>query len=125
MRAVILSAMLVALGAGCVIEAPDDGDQQPRYTQAEKAWLAEAYPVLQTNCTVCHDAKDVRGGIGFMAGETMWEVRENLLSSGEINLDRPETSRLLTKGAHQGPAMTARDASKLLFWIQAERDERF
>ncbi|HEX5061244.1 MAG TPA: hypothetical protein VFV99_17880 [Kofleriaceae bacterium] len=118
-------AILLVLLAGCVIEGPDGMDRGPAYTQAEKAWLAEALPVLQANCVVCHSASDVRGGIGFLDGETAWDIRSNLLASGEVNLDRPETSRLLSKGAHQGPAMTATEASKLLFWIQAERDERF
>jgi len=119
------AAIFLVLLAGCVIEGPDEADQEPAYTQAEKAWLAEALPVLQGNCTACHGAKDTRGEIGFLAGETVWEVRKNLLVAGVVNLDRPETSRLLTKGAHVGPSMTAREASKLLFWIQAERDERF
>ena len=38
-----------------------------------------------------------------------------------VNLDAPQSSRVLTKGLHDGPALTADQASRLLEWIQAEK----
>jgi hypothetical protein len=39
-----------------------------------------------------------------------------------VNLEAPQSSRILTKGAHSGPALLASQASDLLEWIAAERD---
>jgi hypothetical protein len=41
-----------------------------------------------------------------------------------INLSAPQSSRMLTKGAHTGPALEAKEASDILSWIVAERDAR-
>jgi hypothetical protein len=62
--------------------------------------------------------------LNFLAGDTIWEIRETVLASDVVNLDAPATSRLLTKGVHTGPAMNAIEVSDLLVWLQAEQAER-
>jgi hypothetical protein len=111
-------SLVALLLAGCV----ENEDTAPTRTLAQRAFIAEALPVLQQQCVACHgNATNV---LGFMAGETADEIRLNLVSSGEVNIVTPTSSRLLTKGAHSGPYLTAAETSALLEWITAERDER-
>lgn len=39
-----------------------------------------------------------------------------------VNTDAPESSRVLVKGAHEGPSLDATQTSAILGWIQAEHD---
>jgi hypothetical protein len=120
--------LLVPLLAGCTLyfgdgtKDPVPDDPPPSLSPAERAWVEQALPVLKANCISCHAVSDP--GISFLAGDTVWEMRQNILASDVVNLDVPQSSRILTKGAHQGPAMTASQASDLLEWLVAERDER-
>jgi hypothetical protein len=41
-----------------------------------------------------------------------------------VNLGAPKSSRVLSKGMHEGPALSAQEASAILGWIEAERDAR-
>ena len=114
------AAILLVLLAGCLIEGDEEVTPEPTY--AEKAWLVEALPVFQQSCMACH--WQTTDAPGFLAGDTAWEIRLSLLASGVVSVRAPETSRVLTKGAHAGPALLAVDASKILYWLQAERDQR-
>ena len=123
-----MRAMVLLLLAGCTIDFVDDPKPPPEppppmLTTAERAWREQALPVFKAQCIVCHGNGAV-GTIGFLAGNDEWEIRQTILASGEVNLDQPTASRLLQKGSHTGPAMTAQMASSILSWIQAERDER-
>ena len=78
--------------------------------------------MLTQQCGACH----LGGGAapGFLAGDTVWQQRANILASGVVNFDYPAASRLITKGSHSGPGMNAPSAAAILEWVQAERDER-
>lgn len=122
-----MRTILLVLMAGCTLEFgdgkdPADDPPPPSLTQAERAWVEQALPVLKANCVTCHAGTDP--SISFLAGNTVWEMRQSILASGVVNVDVPTASRIFTKGAHSGPAMTAAQASDLLAWLQAERDER-
>jgi hypothetical protein len=64
--------------------------------------------------------------IGYLAGASDLERRDTLIAymPAVINLSAPKSSRMLTKGAHTGPALDATEASDILSWIVAERDAR-
>ena len=118
--------VLVIALAGCSLyfgDGKEEGPPPPDLTPAERAWVEQAQPVFAANCQTCH-AGSVAQGMNFLAGNTVWEQRDSLLDSGMVNLGAPESSRILTKGWHSGPAMTAQQASAILSWIVAERDER-
>lgn len=115
-------AMLV-LVVGCVEYGDNRPPPEPPLTPAERAWLDEALPVFQALCMACH-AQTAVDTPDFLAGETPWEIRDNLLASGTVNLDDPARSRLFVKGVHSGPAMSSDQISAILDWIEAERDER-
>ncbi|HEY5948236.1 MAG TPA: hypothetical protein VIV40_22220 [Kofleriaceae bacterium] len=112
--------LLLVVLAGCLIEYGDD--KPVPLTTAERAWLDDALPAMQAQCIVCHSG--TAESPGFLAGDTAWEIRDTLLQSGVVDVVAPERSRLLSKGAHYGPAMTASQAADILGWLQAERDEQ-
>jgi mono/diheme cytochrome c family protein len=89
---------------------------------ARTAWINGAAPVLTTNCVACHNGS--RPMIEFLAGAGDLELRTTILAytPAVINLDAPASSRLLTKGVHDGPALLASEASELLEWIKKEKD---
>jgi len=118
-----LALVLVVL-SGCALYFGDDSPppSPQQMSEAERLWINKAYPAMQQACTACHGAQDP--SIAFLAGNDPWQVRDTLLASEFVSLDHPETSRLLTKGPHAGPGMTALQTSDILEWLTAERDGR-
>jgi hypothetical protein len=104
------------------------GNTTPEAALALQKFTDDAYPVLSTNCAACHIAMDPK----FLAGNTtstdpavqIAATRTALLgfSPGVVNLDAPESSRILTKGVHSGPALNAIQSASILGWLQAEKD---
>ena len=124
-----MRTLLLFLLAGCTLyfgddQPPADDPPPPSLSQAERAWVEQALPVLKAQCVACHASTSTDPSINFLAGNTVWEMRQSILASGVVNVDVPQSSRIFTKGAHQGPAMTASQTSDLLEWLVAERDER-
>jgi len=117
-----LSAGAVAMVAlmGCTGLIP--GDATDESALAKKAWSEKAAPVLATNCAACHNGS--RPMIEFLSGDNDMAMRDAILAfqPAVVNLDAPASSRLLTKGVHDGPALLASQASDLLEWIKAEKD---
>ena len=99
-----------------------DGNLTPEQKAAMAAWNNKAYPHLHQQCEGCHSGSTA--GVEFLAGGTASAMHETLMnfSVQVVNLDAPESSRLLTKGAHAGPALTATESADILEWVQAERD---
>jgi len=121
---------IIAVMTGCtgLIEGKgSDNSLTPEQKTAQEKWLNEALPAFQHGtCVTCHQGQ--QPNVGFLIGDTDLAIRDTLLaynppSSGQVvNLDAPQSSRVLTKGVHEGPAMLADDASSILDWIQAEAD---
>jgi len=110
-----IGAALVVVVGGCSTTSQPEG-------RAERAWEDLALPILQADCAACHATP---GPLGFLAGDTPLAIRMSLLEYQPpiVDLGAPASSRLLTKGAHDGPGFSAQEAADLLEWIQAERDE--
>ncbi|CAN5401684.1 hypothetical protein BH11MYX1_BH11MYX1_14080 [soil metagenome] len=100
----------------------------PEEALALQKFTHDAYPVLSTVCAACHIGMEPK----FLAGNTtstdpavqIQAMRTVLLGfdPSVVNLEAPESSRILTKGAHSGPALSAIDSAALLGWLQAEKD---
>jgi mono/diheme cytochrome c family protein len=108
---------------GCVglIDGGSDGlSSQQR--NARTKWQNEAFPVMRDNCASCHNGS--RANIGFLIGAETFEIRDHLMAydPAVINLEAASSSRILTKGQHDGPLLQAEQASALLQWLNAERD---
>jgi len=85
---------------------------------ADQVWRNKILPMLDANCMACHASQEP----SFLAGDTPWEVRDTLLGSGLVDIAEPTMSRMLTKGAHSGPALTASQASDILEWLLLEQE---
>lgn len=120
-RITAAATAVFALGCTGLIDAGGTGDLTPEQAAAREAWVSEAQPVLAQNCAACHNGS--RANIGFLEGDVMAQ-RDDLLAYEPlvVNLTAPQSSRLLTKGLHEGPALTASQASSILQWVQKQKD---
>ena len=123
-----LSAGLTALIlAGCtgLISGADpggSGNLTPEQQVAANKFKTDAYPTFNTVCSACHAGTDPT--TAFLKATTIDGMRQTLLAfdPNVVNLDAPESSRVLTKGAHEGPSLDATQTAGILGWIQAEKD---
>jgi hypothetical protein len=117
-----LVAMTLAACNGLIDGPGGTGNVTPEQQVAINAWNNKAWPVLKTQCTGCHAGTEA--DVAFLAGGSSMAIRDTLLNFAVqvVNLDAPDSSRLLTKGAHNGPSLTAQQSSDILEWIKAERD---
>jgi hypothetical protein len=118
----------VLVTAGCTGLLEDggrsvDGGLTPAQVAARSAWLQEALPALEgATCVPCHDGSTA--GIGLFQADSGIGMRDTLLgyTPKVVNLDAPPSSRLLTRGPHDGRALKADEISDILGWIQKEKD---
>ena len=101
----------------------------PEQALAKTRWLKDALPVFQAKCIMCHDgsmATAVPPPDPYLAGMGDMAIRDTAIAYVPqlVNLGAPKSSRVLSKGMHEGPALTAQEASKILGWIEAEHDAR-
>ena len=119
-----LPVVSLALAGGCtgLIDDGGNGGLTPEQAEARRAWIAEAQPVLAQNCITCHNGS--RMNIAFLEGADPLAQRDDLMAYTPlvVNLTAPQSSRLLTKGLHEGPAFTASQASAVLGWVQKQKD---
>ena len=113
---------IMLVGCTGLITGNGDPNLTPEQKAARQSWVMDAAPVFKTNCVACHSGTDP--ATAFVKGANDEEMRESLLAydPGVVDLDAPESSRVLTKGAHTGPALNATDTAAILKWIQLERD---
>ena len=119
---IVGSCLLVMVGCSGLVDTGGGGGLTPEAALARKAWLEKALPTLTANCLSCHNGS--RANIGFMEGTGDLVQRDALMAytPSVVNLDAPSSSRLMTKGAHEGPPLDAVQTSNLLEWVQAEHD---
>jgi cytochrome c553 len=116
-----VGALAGVLFAGCTGLIDGGNDNVSAEEQlARQLYVQKAKPVLDTSCASCHSGSDP--SIAFVAGPDAMAQRATLMATELVNLEAPQSSRILTKGAHSGPALLASQASDLLEWIAAERD---
>jgi hypothetical protein len=116
---------LVAL-AGCSGQILSDNLEglSPEEAVAQDLWVSKALPVLEMRCSMCHGGSMPM--VAYIAGADDLAKRETLVlyQPRIVNLGAPQSSRILTKGGHEGPALEATEASDILQWIIAESAAR-
>ncbi len=116
-------AIVALVGCTGLIENANttSGTDTPEQLMAKAKWLSEAEPQFKTNCSGCHGGS--MADVAFLAGSGDLDIRTTLLGFDPqvVDLDAPESSRVLTKGLHDGPALLADQASAILDWVQAEK----
>jgi mono/diheme cytochrome c family protein len=120
-RLVAAAALALVLATGCMGEITNgaNGDDvlTPEEIAAKNAFDQTVTPILGPNCGGCHTSM---ANIDFMKPAP--DVRTHLLTwPGLVNLDTPTSSKLLTKGAHSGPAFTPEQSAAVLDWINLEK----
>jgi len=113
-------AALTLFGCSGLIDSGEDPNVSAEENAARQLYVQKAKPVFDVACASCHSGSDPT--VAFLQGADPMAQRETLLASETVNLEAPQSSRILTKGAHSGPALLASQASDLLEWIAAERD---
>ena len=115
---------IVLFGVGCtgLIGGTTGTQLTPEQQLAEQTWTTEALPVFVNNCVACHAGSDPT--TAFLQATTNDGMRTQLLGWDPqvVNLDAPASSRVLTKGGHEGPSLGAADSASVLDWINAEKD---
>ncbi|MDB4963516.1 MAG: uncharacterized protein JWP01_3515 [Myxococcales bacterium] len=114
-------ALLTMVGCTGLIGGDPSG-LTPEETLARRMWAEKAGPVLNTSCVGCHAGQ--RPNTDFLIGADDLEIRARIIGfePAVINLSAPQSSRILTKGPHEGPSLTATETSDVLEWIRAEKD---
>lgn len=133
MRSITNTFLLVVVllaGAGCrsgviSVRAMGDGGVSPTGDGATGIDAATYFstrvgPTLESRCGGCHGAD--RTGPDFLRPDP--DVRTTLLSyPALVDLTRPASSRLVTKGEHSGPALSASEIETVESWIELEAAE--
>lgn len=122
---------LVTLGAACT-GTIDAGDQvaglTPAQQLAQEAWIEKALPVFKPECTMCHDGTNPMypDAPAYLAGAKDLDIRDTAIAfmPPVVNLGAPGSSRVISRGMHEGPMLTSPQISDVTLWIQAERDAR-
>lgn len=119
-RTILPTLLLVMAGCGTgmidgTYDQPDAGDPADEAAaRARQAFDANVEPLLNGFCAGCHAAP---GALGFLAPD-MYESLKSWPTL--IDVAKPTQSRLLTKGAHDGPAWTAEQRPALIDWLTLE-----
>lgn len=117
------SAFVLLAMVGCtgLIDGGSDGLTRQERAAREK-WATSAYPVFRDNCVTCHGGS--RPMVEFLLGGTVDAVYDSIKSYDPpvMNVDAPGSSRVLSKGLHDGPALNGEQSFAILTWLQAERD---
>lgn len=127
------SAIIVALSfTGCsgLITGDDgsgggSGSGTPEQQVALQKWNTDAYPIFANACSSCHGGSNALAP-WFLKANTPAEMRTLLLgwtSPVVVNVQAPDQSRVLLKGAHEGAqALDPTQVLAISGWIMAERD---
>jgi hypothetical protein len=105
-------------------QAPLDA---PVHLSARTIFDQQVVPLLLPTCGICHKTQ---GGVGpaFLLSGSPTSYDPYLVTStwpGFIpSTDNPDLSALLTKGQHEGPALTLDQYSVVLSWVTEELAER-
>lgn len=127
-----VGAFAVVMAAGCTGLIDDTvlpTDLEKDEANARRLWDEKAWPILEAQCGGCHTSMpniDFFNTNGADLVANPYAIREATVAftPSVINLEAPPSSRLLTKGLHDGPELSTTDSADLLEWIRAEQDAR-
>jgi len=126
-RVVFVAAVAVAGCTGTIDQGEQVANLSPSQQLAQTAWVKQARPALRDGtCDTCHAGQMTMGAPAYMAGMTDLDARDTMVAfiPSVISLGSPRTSPVLLKGMHEGPALTAEQATAILTWITYEQDAR-
>lgn len=118
------AALVVGGVAACTGTLPGGGadamPEDPLVAAAREAWEKPggAYDAFTAaGCFACHAST----ASPYLVGATRAEVRTTILASTVVNLDAPQSSRVLTIGEHAGSSgLQGANTSPVSTWLDAE-----
>jgi cytochrome c553 len=128
MRNQIIAAVAMALFGACVggIDTPPTtgDDDQPPATTARQLFDKNVAPIL-TECQGCHVGSETSATNMFLGPDGASSFYSTLVNDRAVNGGYdPAAATILLKGAHEGPAWTPDQATKISDWLKAELVER-
>jgi mono/diheme cytochrome c family protein len=122
----LLPILFGLVGCDGLIEQQGQEGLSPEEAKAQAAWLQKAMPPFKANCLSCHNGSMASANPmppAYLDGDSDLHIRDTILkfTPPVINLDSPPSSRVIVKGAHEGPALSAQDASGVVEWLMAEQ----
>jgi mono/diheme cytochrome c family protein len=94
------------------------GDAPSATIDAKATFKQVALPLLKTAaCAGCHASSSQPL---FMAGVDDDAIYATIVASQVVNFATPSTSRLISKGQHEGRAFTPSESASILSWLNAE-----
>lgn len=129
-----LSIAALGLLAGCLPDAPKAPTPPAMQETVEISGALTARqmfdknvkPLLSSTCGACHSL-EVGVGPGFLRSSLPapeYDPYPIITAWTNFIVTEPELSALLTKGQHEGPAMTMSQYDATLAWLQKEKAER-
>lgn len=128
------SALMLA--SGCLPDAPQAAvtnvDAGSTYDggvslSARQMFNMQVLPLLSATCGACH-SREVGVGPGFLKSAnpdpTIYDPYLTVTNWNNFIVSEPDLSLLLTKGQHEGPALTISQYDSVLAWLQQEKKER-
>jgi mono/diheme cytochrome c family protein len=108
--------LLVSVGAAATTGGSSGAGGDSAASPAQQAFVAEVFPAIAPSCVSCHGEGSV--ATQFLASDAE-EAYATIRSFASI-VTTPKQSRLLTKGKHAGPALTAAQAKVCTEWLELE-----
>ncbi len=130
-----LAALIASFAAGCSLAAPPDPvdpNTAPPATDplagatARQLFDANVAPALSSACASCHAGTpppSTTPGPNFL-GTGALQYYSKLVANPLFVNAVPDESELLTKGLHEGPALTTLQATNIEAWLTQEVVER-
>lgn len=110
--------LLGSVSASSSAASTGAGGDEPA-SPAKALFLDEVYPALEAACVSCHGEGSIATQFLGPDGESAYAAIKTFASI----VTKPALSRLLTKGKHAGPALTAAQATTCTEWLELELAE--
>jgi mono/diheme cytochrome c family protein len=128
MRNLIFASVAMALFGACVggIDTPPPGgDDQPPATTARQLFDQTVSPLLAAKCIGCHVGSETSATNMFLGPDGQASFYNTLVNDRAVNGGYdPAAATILLKGAHEGPAWSMTEVTKISDWLTAELAER-
>jgi hypothetical protein len=128
MRNQLLTTVAIAMLGACVggidMQQGDD-DTTPPTGNARQLFDSTVLPLLNAKCASCHTGSELSATNMFLGPDGASSAYDTLTKDRAVNggFD-PAAATILLKGAHEGPAWTAPEATKISAWLNAELTAR-
>jgi mono/diheme cytochrome c family protein len=131
MRNQILASVAMAVLGACVggidAQPPGGGDDTPPggTGTARALFDSSVAPLLTAKCAACHVGPETSATNEFLGAEGPPSFYDSIVADRAVNGGfNPAAATLLLEGAHQGPAWSPDEATKISAWLAAELTAR-